>query len=171
MQTSNAILSRYADKKMLLMCDKQSKDKRSEIRTNAAANVVQIAKNRFRIGAIRWKGKTRCECSLYVLYRNLTCSAEAWTRTFCGQYKGSQNESAVLVRTTPVEYNHTRLLVWLSSRSARSKTLSVLEPCEGILGVFGIVAWAAAPRAALSGVAGTGVLYPPDPCDPTLAVE
>jgi len=56
----------------------------------------------------------------------------------------------------------TRRLGWLSSRSARSKTLSVLEPCEGILGVLGTVAWAAAPRAALSGVAGTGVLYPPE---------
>lgn len=34
-----------------------------------------------------------------------------------------------------------------------------------------MVAWAAAPNAALNGVAGTGVLYPPDPCDPKLAVE
>jgi hypothetical protein len=36
--------------------------------------------------------------------------------------------------------------------------------------VLGTVACAAAPRAALSGVAGTGVGYPPEPCDPRLMV-
>jgi hypothetical protein len=46
--------------------------------------------------------------------------------------------------------------VWLSSLSARSNTFSELEPWPGAnLGVLGTVACAAAPRAALSGVAGT----------------
>jgi hypothetical protein len=45
-------------------------------------------------------------------------------------------------------------------------------PCEGWnLGVFGIVACAAAPRAALSGVAGTGVGYPLEFWDAKLAAE
>lgn len=46
--------------------------------------------------------------------------------------------------------------VWLSSLSARSNTFSVFEPWPGAnLGVLGTVACAAAPRAALNGVAGT----------------
>lgn len=46
--------------------------------------------------------------------------------------------------------------VWLSSLSARSNTFSVPEPWPGAnLGVLGTVACAAAPRAALNGVAGT----------------
>jgi hypothetical protein len=46
--------------------------------------------------------------------------------------------------------------VWFNSLSARSKTLRVLGPCPGAnLGVVGTVACAAAPRAALKGVAGT----------------
>jgi hypothetical protein len=50
-----------------------------------------------------------------------------------------------------------RLLGWLINRSARSKKLTVLELCDLSPGVFGTVACAAAPRAALNGVAGTGV--------------
>jgi hypothetical protein len=46
----------------------------------------------------------------------------------------------------------------------------VLDDCDRNPGVFGTVACAAAPRAALRGVAGTGVGYPPDPCDPMLMV-
>jgi hypothetical protein len=63
---------------------------------------------------------------------------------------------------------HTRRAVWLRSRSALSKTFIVLD--GAILGVLGTVACAAAPNAALSGVAGTGVTYPPEP-EPRLLVE
>ena len=42
-------------------------------------------------------------------------------------------------------------------RSARSKKLTVLEDCDRSPGVLGTVACAAAPKAALKGVAGTGV--------------
>jgi hypothetical protein len=64
-----------------------------------------------------------------------------------------------------------RLLDWFIKRSARSKKFAVFEEwCERSPGVFGTVACAAAPRAALNGVAGTGVGYPPEPCDPRLMV-
>lgn len=53
-----------------------------------------------------------------------------------------------------------RRLGWLIKRSALSKKLTVLEDCERSPGVFGTVACAAAPKAALSGVAGTGVGNP-----------
>lgn len=46
------------------------------------------------------------------------------------------------------------------SRSARSKKFTVLEDCERSPGVLGTVACTAAPRAALRGVAGTGVAKP-----------
>jgi hypothetical protein len=46
----------------------------------------------------------------------------------------------------------------------------VLEDCDRNPGVFGTVACAAAPNAALNGVAGTGVGYPPEPCEPRLMV-
>ena len=46
------------------------------------------------------------------------------------------------------------------NRSARSKKFTVLEDCERSPGVLGTVACAAAPRAALRGVAGTGVANP-----------
>jgi hypothetical protein len=54
---------------------------------------------------------------------------------------------------------HMRLAVLLSNRSALSKTFSELLACdeEETRGVFGTVAIAAAPNAALNGVAGTGV--------------
>ena len=46
----------------------------------------------------------------------------------------------------------------------------MLEDCDRSPGVFGTVACAAAPRAALNGVAGTGVGYPLEPCEPKLVV-
>lgn len=46
----------------------------------------------------------------------------------------------------------------------------MLEDCDRSPGVFGTVACAAAPSAALSGVAGTGVGYPLEPCEPKLIV-
>lgn len=55
------------------------------------------------------------------------------------------------------EARQMRRLVWLSKRSARSKTRSVSDVWGGMRGVFGIVACAATPKAALRGVAGTGV--------------
>jgi hypothetical protein len=63
-----------------------------------------------------------------------------------------------------------RLLDWFIKRSARSKKFTVLDDWDRSPGVLGTVACAAAPRAALSGVAGTGVGYPPDPCEPKLIV-
>jgi len=59
---------------------------------------------------------------------------------------------------------------WDINRSARSKKFTVLEDCERSPGVLGTVACAAAPKAALKGVAGTGVGYPLEPCEPKLVV-
>jgi hypothetical protein len=64
-----------------------------------------------------------------------------------------------------------RRLGSLIRRSARSKKLAVLDESDRSPGVFGTVACAAAPRAALNGVAGTGVPYPPEPWEPKLEVD
>jgi hypothetical protein len=66
--------------------------------------------------------------------------------------------------------NQIRLLDWFINRSARSKKFTVLEDWDRSPGVLGTVACAAAPRAALSGVAGTGVGYPLELCEPKLIV-